>query len=450
MLINTIFNKINQIKSSKLFFVSPHAYSIGNSSEQLDFAILKASNEGKKVYVLYPFDIPFLFKRKLTNIALLNLQSDLIYYQNPLLKFVSRLLVSILMLPARWFDLFINIFGYSLSQNQVIPLVGDSNLYRLEKDSYEFSWERLKKYNWPDRVTHKIDLEFSPKLNKKAKEDLLRLGVPINSWFVCLHVRESGFKNDSGRREYRNSTIDKYIPAIKEITKMGGIVIRLGDKSMKPLPKMDKVIDYPYSEVKSDLMDIYLIKHCRFYIATSSGIYDTAVLLGKKILMTNCYAWIAGYPLQIHSRGLIKHVYSKKLKRFLTLNERISSDWSMQEIWGDINENYILFENSSNDIRDAVIEYINLIFSDNFSLIERQDLLNKKRIDKGKEILDKYRLASKSKLSDTEEIVERYRIGSRLFSSKGSVSNCFIEKYWNSKFIPTDEDDIEMLQMLKK
>ena len=36
------------------------------------------------------------------------------------------------------------------------------------------------------------------------------MGISPDDWFACVHVRESGFRNDIGRREYRNAKIANY------------------------------------------------------------------------------------------------------------------------------------------------------------------------------------------------------------------------------------------------
>ncbi|EMN96773.1 glycosyltransferase, TIGR04372 domain protein, partial [Leptospira interrogans serovar Medanensis str. UT053] len=68
----------------------------------------------------------------------------------------------------------------------------------------------------------------------KAGWDLLaESGIKKNSWFVSLHVRDSGYllgkpddKNDSNF--YRNADIDSYAEAIKTIVSRGGYVVRVG------------------------------------------------------------------------------------------------------------------------------------------------------------------------------------------------------------------------------
>ena len=50
---------------------------------------------------------------------------------------------------------------------------------------------------------------------------LAELGVPKDAWYVGLHVREGGFyvESTSGISTHRNSSIDDYLSAIKEITR---------------------------------------------------------------------------------------------------------------------------------------------------------------------------------------------------------------------------------------
>ena len=48
---------------------------------------------------------------------------------------------------------------------------------------------------------------------------------------------------------------------INEVISRGGAVFRVGDKSMTPLPKTKGLIDYPFSNFKSDFMDIFFSCH---------------------------------------------------------------------------------------------------------------------------------------------------------------------------------------------
>jgi len=93
----------------------------------------------------------------------------------------------------------------------------------------------------------------------KGRACLKELGLPDSAWFVCLHVRESGFKREQGFNPVEdglNAEIGTYLPAIRAVTERGGWVIRVGDPKMQPLPPTPRAIDYAHSAVRSEWMDV--------------------------------------------------------------------------------------------------------------------------------------------------------------------------------------------------
>ena len=86
---------------------------------------------------------------------------------------------------------------------------------------------------------------------------------------------------------FRSCDIQQYLPACKEITKLGGWLFRVGEKIMKKLPSIPNVIDYAHSRYKSDWMDIYLAAASRFCIGTASGYFRVSQMFGVPILLTN-------------------------------------------------------------------------------------------------------------------------------------------------------------------
>ena len=125
-----------------------------------------------------------------------------------------------------------------------------------------------------------------------------------SDWYVCLHVREPGYRKDYGRREYRNCDIMNYIPMIEEITKRNGYVVRLGDDSMKRLPHMPRVIDYPFTSMKSPLVDLVLIKNCKFYIGNQSGTWDVSNLFSKLTITSDMVHLLHVYPVKYGDIGI--------------------------------------------------------------------------------------------------------------------------------------------------
>ncbi len=45
--------------------------------------------------------------------------------------------------------------------------------------------------------------------------------------------------------------------------------------------------DYTQSHINFDVMDLYLISKCKFYVGTQSGILDLAYMFNKPVLTTN-------------------------------------------------------------------------------------------------------------------------------------------------------------------
>ena len=75
---------------------------------------------------------------------------------------------------------------------------------------------------------------------------------------------------DAASKFEDGADIGTYLPAIKTVVAHGGWVFRMGNPTMKPLPAMEHVIDYAYSDVRSDWMDVFLCSQCRFMIGTAA------------------------------------------------------------------------------------------------------------------------------------------------------------------------------------
>lgn len=188
-------------------------------------------------------------------------------------------------------------------------------------------------------------------------ERLRRLGVPEGAWYVGLHVREGGFyaEASSGISTHRNSTIDDYLPAIEEITRRGGWVIRLGDKSMRPMTRMPQVVDYAVGEHKSSVMDLFLIATSRFVIGTTSGLTTATLSFGRPMLLANCISndW------QLWSSDtdfIVKRLRERRSGRYLTLGETYRQPTQGYLINNVVTNRrgYLIESNSREEIKAAV------------------------------------------------------------------------------------------------
>jgi putative glycosyltransferase (TIGR04372 family) len=440
MIIDRIFHKINSSKSHPYFYLSPHVYSFGNCADNIHAGLMRAKHEKKKLVILYPFDIPFIFKYKLINIALFNIKSDFIVDQGRYTLVLSRTLMTIIYMPLRVTGLLLRKFSrFNLFDSYHFPQIGIQDIYAPGKSFNKFSFKPIQKYNLIEDISRKIDFTLSLKGNVSDGYEQEKLGIPKNSWFVCLHVRESGFHGDKpeslSSKLNRNPNILNYISAIKEITSKGGWVVRMGDNSMKPLPNMENVIDYPFTKYKSEFMDLCLIKNCRFFIGGQSGLQIFAELASKNILHINMY-WPTGPTTAGPTeRGIIQHVYSKRDKRYLSIKELLTLDLEEKNynmLYGLSDENYAQIENSEEEISNAVVEYMNYLSNDDMSLTSKQKEFNAYRNQQGYRLLkhNRCRLTSPKTHSEEDEMIELYKVLMKLEEVKGTLSADFLEKHW--------------------
>jgi putative glycosyltransferase (TIGR04372 family) len=151
---------------------------------------------------------------------------------------------------------------------------------------------------------------------------LREMGVPDGAWFVSLHVRSSGFHEREAAlaQAYRNADVASYLPLIREVVGRGGWVIRLGDPSMPPLPRVPGAVDYATGPHKSDRMDVFLCGGCRFFVGGPSGLIHLPTTFGVPCLATN---WVSN-ALPVYGRHDLfvpKRVRSDGPGRVLTFDE---------------------------------------------------------------------------------------------------------------------------------
>ena len=176
-----------------------------------------------------------------------------------------------------------------------------------------------------DKEGRKPLFQLTDEHKEKGEATLRKMGLPSGAWFATCHVREPHYKD---REDFRDSDITTFNDAFKEITKRGGWVIRMGDKSMKPLPDMPQVVDYAISEFKSDWMDVFLCASSKFMIGTSSGLSAINYIFGVPIAMTNLTPTMSAY---LTKKDLFIPRLMQRLEdgRMLSLVELMTSPYSL-------------------------------------------------------------------------------------------------------------------------
>lgn len=127
--------------------------------------------------------------------------------------------------------------------------------------------------------------------DRKKGEKLIReLGVPENSWYVCVHNRGSGYSGGVSKdyeQDFRNCNIDNYKAAMDLIVSHGGYCIRMGDPTLEKLSDKPNIIDYAHHNLRSSFLDIFLSATCRFYLTSGSGLFLVGKLFGVPAACVN-------------------------------------------------------------------------------------------------------------------------------------------------------------------
>lgn len=207
-----------------------------------------------------------------------------------------------------------------------------------------------------------------PALWNLSQEDVERgwkclqsLGVPRDSWFVCFHCREKGFLQTEFH-DYRDVSVENYMLAVKAIVVRGGWAIRMGDPTMRGLPKMEGVVDYCHESLRSDWMDTFLCACCRFFLGSGSGISWVSSIFGVPVATANAAPLTHALVLRPGDLGIPKLYWSKIQKRYLSFSEILDSGMGDFRFTKQFHDAQIeLIENSPEEIRDLCLEMLDRV-----------------------------------------------------------------------------------------
>ncbi|WP_041960420.1 TIGR04372 family glycosyltransferase [Sulfurospirillum arsenophilum] len=408
---------------NKIVFIPDYDRNIGNLSEKLFYALQKAKRENKQLlFVRKRLFFKFLFKKikyKQLN-GIFALQSPLIYH-NTFLDILFGYIYG-----ARYsFHIVWNavLFVLKLKRPFTYELmgIGCSNLINTTNETI-FQKEIANNIDWAAVYNDRLEIDLDKKDVEICKEALANLGVTMNEWYVCLHIRTSHYHKDPDSF-FRNSSPENYLTAINYISLLGGKVIRLGDPVDMSINQY--CIDYPNSKYKSELMDLYLIKNCKFYMGTNSGILDTAFLFGTPVLGVNYSDFCLTKLFKDCDKVLYKHMIDKKTGKELTIENIFQKPMYINP---NINEFYINKFHEDYEVHENTPEEI---------LLATKEMLSDLECPKQKNELDKVydeivlhaicRWIKEENGYFLDNIEEPYRLYQRTYCS-GKVCNFYLKK----------------------
>lgn len=124
----------------------------------------------------------------------------------------------------------------------------------------------------------------------KGRELLGQMGLgEPGAWYACFFARDNAYAeqtNSGSELEHyltyhtcRNSRIEAQVKAMEFVLAQGGHVIRIGSLVKTPVPiRHPRLIDYPFSQFRSEFADIYIVCHAKFVIGDASGIVDVSLI----------------------------------------------------------------------------------------------------------------------------------------------------------------------------
>ena len=193
----------------------------------------------------------------------------------------------------------------------------------LNKNKYEISV--LKGGGDRDKLgllKYNSEIDFSDKEYDYGKELLLqKFNCDIDKdKIVFLAVRDSAYlkkefpNNDWSYFDYRDWNINNFVVGCEYLSDLGYKVFRVGKFTNQKINCSNKNIhDYVNSIYRSDFMDIFLAKVCKFAVSTGLGIDNAPLIFRKPIAMIHLPFEFSYF----HSSNLVmtKHHYSVKKKK---------------------------------------------------------------------------------------------------------------------------------------
>lgn len=228
-------------------------------------------------------------------------------------------------------------------------------------------------------------LSFTDKEEIRGQKLLRELGIPPNTDFVCLTVRDSAYlasqfpHKDWSYHNYRDSEIADYVLAAEALANDDIYVVRMGAKVHSPIPsKHPKIIDYPCSGMRSDFLDIYLGANCLFCISQGTGFDAIPILFRKPVVYVNMVPISYFNTFYKKALGIFKHHISTHTGKQLTFNEifQCGAGQCLSSACFD-QKGIILKNNSPEEILDVVLEMKDRVNTDSWK--EDYPLSNEQR-----------------------------------------------------------------------
>lgn len=221
--------------------------------------------------------------------------------------------------------------------------------------------------------------EFLKKVNPEKKK------------IICFIIRDNAYLNkhmplsDMSYHNFRNYNLENYIPAIKKLIELNFFVFRMGSNSEHKINFKDtNLIDLPFSDFRTEFLDIFIGSKCFFTVSTSTG-WDAvpAIMFRKPILLCpmvpigNLFTFSSNYMITTSN-------FSNSTNKYISQTEifkmNLANAFDSQEY---LNSGFRQIENSKTEILNSVMDMIKFVNREplNFELNKMFWITYKKNIE---------------------------------------------------------------------
>ena len=203
-------------------------------------------------------------------------------------------------------------------------------------------------------------LAFTEEEESVGKKFLDSNGLKPNQ-FICYTVRSESYylariseAQVIKPQTFRNPSEDVYLKVVESLNKDGFKILRMGKDLDRKLDKdvYPKILDYA-SQLRTDFLDIYLLKQCKFLLNGATGLISPRWIWN--LPSVTCDSYLIWRNQLCYDIFLLQRVWIKRENRFATFTEMLSlHGYSEEKHQPGLGVE--LVKNTAEEIRDACDE----------------------------------------------------------------------------------------------
>ncbi len=329
---------------------------IGHLSVNFEPFIRENLDNSKKYFII--------FNKKICNKYLFELYSKIIQQSKNSYFVNSQIFYKILKkLNVLYFSLFKKNFLFKISAHE---------------DDFEPDWKKYDYFYNQEKILHlpKLDVE-------KGYSILEKFGLKRKDKWICIFNRDAGYlkkqfpDKDFSYHDYRDFSINDLKSSAEYFSNRGYYVFRVGKNPREKMSfSSNKIIDYSFSNIQSDFMDIFLLAECEFFFGGTSGISSVPLILRKPLFLINCIPIEGLFAYKRRQSCIFKRLKYKSTGKILSIREMVKHKLvSGRDIQEFDNKNGFFY---TNHLKRNKIEFLNNTKKEILDLaVEAVDRVNK-------------------------------------------------------------------------